>query len=290
MLPSAVTSLSLDGRIFHIKRDDLIDPLLSGNKFRKLFSLIQTPSERVSKLISYGGIQSNAMLSMAALAQRKGWCFDYYAKKSGLHVKRVVGGNLDTALNLGMCLHEIEHHAYEETICSLFSRINPHEVLIPQGGADAVAEAGMAVLADEIRSWRLQEGIGDLSVVLPSGTGASAYFLAKHLDAPVVTTPLIGDSAYLRQQMAALGAPCGDVRIIETERRYRFATPYRELLSIQRCLQEAGVVFDLLYAPKMWLALLEHLPQIEGEIMYVHSGGVYGNATMMERYMYAKMA
>lgn len=290
MLPSAVTSLRLDGRLFYVKRDDLIDPLLSGNKFRKLYSIIYTPLEHINTLISYGGIQSNAMLSMAALAHQKGWRFDYYAKRAPLHVKQTQGGNLGTALELGMCLHEIDHALYEATVCALFSRINPHELLLPQGGSDPLAEAGMAILADEIKLWQREYGIKKLSVAIPSGTGASAYYLAKHLDIPVFTTPLIGDAAYLKAQTDALGTDSANLHIIETKCRYRFGTPYLEFLSMQRRLQEAGVVFDLLYAPKMWLALQEHVSQIEGEIMYVHSGGVYGNATMMARYMYAKMA
>ncbi|MBN2895578.1 MAG: 1-aminocyclopropane-1-carboxylate deaminase [Campylobacterales bacterium] len=289
MLPSAVTHLRLDGRLFYIKRDDLIDPLLSGNKFRKLFTLIQSPLEHIHTVISYGGIQSNAMLSMAALAHQKGWRFDYYTKRAPAHVKQMPEGNLKAALELGMCLHEIDHGAYEATVRALFSRINPHELLLPQGGSDPMAERGMAILADEIKEWQREEGIDKLSVAIPSGTGASAYFLAKHLDLPVLTTPLIGDAVYLRAQMDALGPPCANLHLIETKQRYRFGTPYQAFLSVHQTLRETGVVFDLLYAPKMWLALLEHLSQIDGEIMYIHSGGVYGNATMMERYMYAKM-
>ncbi|MDQ6981063.1 MAG: 1-aminocyclopropane-1-carboxylate deaminase, partial [Ghiorsea sp.] len=58
---SDVTPFHFQGLDCFVKRDELIDPLLSGNKYRKLYSLIQTPSETYSTLISYGGTQSNAM-------------------------------------------------------------------------------------------------------------------------------------------------------------------------------------------------------------------------------------
>lgn len=43
----------------------------------------------------------------------------------------------------------------------------------------------------------------------------------------------------------------------------------------------AGVEFDLLYAPAMWIAILE---QTTEKITYIHSGGVSGNQSMLERY------
>jgi 1-aminocyclopropane-1-carboxylate deaminase/D-cysteine desulfhydrase-like pyridoxal-dependent ACC family enzyme len=44
------------------------------------------------------------------------------------------------------------------------------------------------------------------------------------------------------------------------------------------------MTFDLLYAPKMWLTLLAYLKHLQGEVLYVHSGGLLGNASMLERY------
>jgi 1-aminocyclopropane-1-carboxylate deaminase/D-cysteine desulfhydrase-like pyridoxal-dependent ACC family enzyme len=49
---------------------------------------------------------------------------------------------------------------------------------------------------------------------------------------------------------------------------------YKKLLA-------CGIEFDLLYAPAMWEALLE---QTQEEILYIHSGGVSGNETMLKRY------
>jgi len=37
---SRIDSMRIQGRDFFVKRDDLIDPLLSGNKYRKLFSVM----------------------------------------------------------------------------------------------------------------------------------------------------------------------------------------------------------------------------------------------------------
>ncbi|MDX9756361.1 MAG: 1-aminocyclopropane-1-carboxylate deaminase/D-cysteine desulfhydrase, partial [Sulfurimonas sp.] len=63
-IPSEIDKIFLDGRAFYVKRDDLVDPFLAGNKFRKLYALLQTPSNKLNQIISYGGTQSNAMLAI----------------------------------------------------------------------------------------------------------------------------------------------------------------------------------------------------------------------------------
>ena len=52
----------------------------SGNKYRKLYTLLQTPKQNLKKIISYGGSQSNAMLAIARMCELKSWEFIYYTK------------------------------------------------------------------------------------------------------------------------------------------------------------------------------------------------------------------
>ena len=68
---SPISKIILEGREFLVKRDDLIDPYLAGNKYRKLYKLLKTPKNSLKKIISYGGTQSNAMLAIAAMCKEK---------------------------------------------------------------------------------------------------------------------------------------------------------------------------------------------------------------------------
>jgi 1-aminocyclopropane-1-carboxylate deaminase len=254
--------------------------------------LIQKPHATYERIISYGGAQSNAMLSIACLCKAKGWTFDYYAKKLPENLRARPGGNLKLALKQGMALHEIPHESYRELVGSLHSSfpdaritLSEKQLLLPQGGADPLAKAGIDRLAEEITQWQQEKQIGRLNVVTPSGTGTTAFYLAKALrGARVYTTPLIGGREYLEAQMRRLGELPLNLSILETEKHYRFGKPYEEYLEVYRQLKEAGIVFDLLYAPKMWLLLSERLETMEGEVLYVHSGGVSGNASMLMRY------
>jgi 1-aminocyclopropane-1-carboxylate deaminase/D-cysteine desulfhydrase-like pyridoxal-dependent ACC family enzyme len=280
---SPISKLVLDGREFLVKRDDLIDPFLAGNKYRKLYSLLQTPKETYNTIISYGGTQSNAMLAIAAMCKQKDWTFIYYTKPLSKTLKELQIGNSFYALSLGMQHFEIEESHYKEFIASLRLNLDEKTYIIDQGGADKSVRNGMEVLAQEIREANLEFD----ALATPSGTGTSALYLALALpEYKVYTTPSVGDAHYLREQMSALAVIPENLIVLEPEKKYHFAKPYADFLQIYKKLLNAGVEFDLLYAPLLWKCLLE---QTQEKILYVHSGGVSGNASMLGRYKQKKM-
>jgi len=280
MEATPITEIFVDGRKFLIKRDELFDPFLAGNKFRKLYTLLHTSKEKYRTIISYGGTQSNAMLAIASLCKQKGWQFIYYTKPLSQSQKNIRLGNYWQALKLGMVHKEIENDLYRSFIASLSLNLNPFTYIVDQGGAIKEAQEGLRVLAQELR--KQLQGSKIKSVATPSGTGTTALFLAKALPQyRVYTTPCIGDTSYLQEQMSALATIPKNLTILPPKQKYHFAKPYKEFLELHEKLKHAGVEFDLLYAPAMWQVLLE---QTDEELLYIHSGGVSGNESMLERY------
>ena len=278
MISSPISKINLDGRSFFIKRDDLIDPYLSGNKYRKLYTLLKSPKEKYNKIISYGGTQSNAMLAIAALCKQKGWEFIYYSKPLGKNQKEQKKGNYFNAINLGMNSVEIDNELYRGFISSLRLNLDEQSLIIDQGGADAMALGGLEVLAKEIRESSLSLN----SLATPSGTGTTAFHLALSLpEYKVYTTPSVGDREYLLSQMRAFGEIPKNLIILEPQKKYHFAKPYGEFMAIYKKLLNLGIEFDLLYAPSLWQEILN---QTTEDILYIHSGGVSGNESMLERY------
>ena len=275
---SPLFTLFVEGREFVIKRDDLFDPYLSGNKYRKLHKLLQTPSITYQTIISYGGTQSNAMLALAALCKQKGWQFLYYTKKVSSAQKEQKVGNFFDALSLGMQHVAIDNQVYKDFIASLSIEQSFSTYVVHQGGADSMAKEGLEVLAQEIR----ENDSGAKSIATPSGTGTTALYLALALpEYTMYTTPCVGDSSYLKEQMQALTSIPPNLVILEPKKKYHFAKPYKEFYEMYRKIKDAGVEFDLLYAPAMWQSLLE---QTQEKILYIHSGGVSGNESMLQRY------
>ncbi len=139
---SPISKISLEGREFFVKRDDLIDPFLAGNKYRKLYTLLKTPSNKLNKIISYGGTQSNAMLAIAAMCKKKGWEFLYYTKPLSQTQKSFSHGNYFHSISLGMKHFEIEESFYKNFIASLSLTIDATTFIIDQGGAVEEAKKG----------------------------------------------------------------------------------------------------------------------------------------------------
>jgi len=232
------------------------------------------------------------MASIAALCKRKGWLFLYITKVLSTTLKQNISGNLEAALGDGMELLEVMHEEYRDVVASLHSELpsvgiqmREGDLVLAQGGADLGAKEGVEQLAEEIRVWQLENSSKELTVVTPSGTGTTAYFLAISLsEITVVTTPLIGSKEYLQEQMKYLGDIPNNLKIIETQKKYRFGKTYAEYVTLYQELLDQGVEMDLLYAPKMLIALSEKMESIDGDLLYIHSGGVQGNSSMLERY------
>ncbi|OIQ00138.1 MAG: 1-aminocyclopropane-1-carboxylate deaminase [Zetaproteobacteria bacterium CG2_30_46_52] len=282
---SEVSPFSFRGVSYYVKRDELIHPLLSGNKYRKLYNLIQANPETYHTLISHGGAQSNAMLAIAALCQQKGWRFEYICKTLPKHLKATPMGNFKQALALGMQPIEVRHEAYDDAVIQARLTQNEGVLFIPQGGACPMAEAGIQKLAKEIIDWQQAQNVKQLTVATPSGTGTTAFYLAKALpNNRVLTTAVVGSNAYLKEQMQKLGELPNNLVFLEPTQKYQFAQPYPELFQIHQELNQAGICFDLIYASPMWLTLLANTQLIDGKLLYIHSGGLTGNASMLERY------
>ncbi|RLA61008.1 MAG: 1-aminocyclopropane-1-carboxylate deaminase/D-cysteine desulfhydrase [Epsilonproteobacteria bacterium] len=276
---SAIDSIHFEGQTFFLKRDDLLHPDFSGNKARKLQYFLHNDFPNISKLISYGSAQSNAMYSLSVLAKMKGWKFQYYVEHIAEYLKQNPHGNYGAALNNGMQI------SLGQDVLS--STINNDTLLIKEGGQQKEAEYGIKILAQEISLWQKENSIEELNIFLPSGTGTTALFLQKNLPNNMVyTNPCVGDATYLKKQFLELEKDAKFHPIIlSLEKKHHFGKLYRENYKIWLKLQEqTGVVFDLLYDPLGWRVLLAHPEVLTKPILYIHQGGVLGNESMLPRY------
>lgn len=75
--------------------------------------------------------------------------------------------------------------------------------------------------------------------------------------------------------------------ILKTPRKFHFAKPYKELLSIyQRALEQTGIEFSLLYDGVGLRTMLFYRDIFTRKVLYVHQGGTRGNASLLERYKF----
>lgn len=329
-LPTPMTPMVFRNRRVFVKRDDTLEVCgILGSKVRKFSSLMQYGALRgVTHIVSHGGVQSNAMRSLAALANAREKQFIYYTSRPVTERLRIQkDSNLRAGLDSGMDLRTIQHETYkhifgtldeqqrEDWLCHELGCAHGRNLLfVPQGGAWANAEVGVAELAKEIvEQLASMRADGKLEypdkrpiVFLGSGTGTTAYFLARHLGgkARVITVPVAGSVEYLTRQMNALTSvpqgPMLDVQdglflpeLLYPRLKSAFADVSDSKLRMWHEMQRAtggDFNFDLIYAPRaweeFWLACDERRLDLDRDIIFLHTGGVEGNVSMLNRYLY----
>ncbi len=267
----------------YIKRDDLLSKEFSGNKARKFYYFLENEFPQIEKVISYGSSQSNAMYSLSVLAKMKGWKFDYYVDHLSSYLEENPHGNYKYALKNGMQIY-VGRDAPIPT---------KNEVFVEEGGRQKEAEYGIKILAKEIVEWKEEQGIDELNVFLPSGTGTTALFLAKSFSVgmwasrpTVYTVPCVGDVEYLKKQFLMLEENENfHPKILTPSKKRHFGKLYRESYNIWLKLrEEMGIEFDMLYDPHGWLTLLENPEILKKTTLYIHQGGLIGNESMLMRY------
>ncbi len=218
------------------------------------------------------------MYSLSVLTRMRGWQFDYFVDHIPEYLRVHPQGNYLGALQNGTIFHESK---WDDSMS-----IPDDTLLIHEGGRQQEAEEGIRLLANEIEEWRRQKGIEKLSIFLPAGTGTTALYLQKHSNCRVYTTPCVGDADYLKAQFGMLGPdPSFHPTILTPNKKYHFGKLYKEHYDLwQKLKGETRIEFDLLYDPIGWRTLLEHSKLFDGEILYIHQGGLLGNESMIPRY------
>ncbi len=218
------------------------------------------------------------MYSLSCLAKLKGWEFIYYTHHIPSFLKQNPHGNYLGALKNKAKIIETNLKAEElrEFVLSLEDK---DTLVIEEGGRVKEAQEGIKLLANEINEYAKKN---NLKVFLPSGTGTTAYFLSKHLDVEVLTTYCVGDEDYLKKQFEWLGG--GKIpTILKPRKKYHFGKLYKELFELWIDLKNAGIEFDLLYDTVGWDTILHYGLK---NILYIHQGGIKGNESMIQRYLY----
>ena len=96
-----------------IKREDLIHPFVSGNKFRKLkYNLLQAKAENQSTLLTFGGAYSNHIAAVAYAGQENGFQTIGVIRGDELADKIASNPTLKFAHECGMQFEFVSREAY----------------------------------------------------------------------------------------------------------------------------------------------------------------------------------
>ena len=127
-----------------IKREDLTDPFISGNKYRKLkYNLIHAKEKGFETLLTFGGAYSNHIHAVAYAGFKFG--FNTIGIIRGEETKPL-NSTLEDAASFGMKFHYISREDYRKKNEKVFINWLKMEFgdfyLIPEGGSNALAVRG----------------------------------------------------------------------------------------------------------------------------------------------------
>jgi 1-aminocyclopropane-1-carboxylate deaminase len=266
-----------------LKRDDLIHPIISGNKWRKLkYILNDILSQSYHTVISMGGAYSNHLHALA-----------FVGKKLNLKTKGFIRGERPDSLNptlkdiidWGMELTFVSRSEYRQLRelkqCDALPNLQHGEYWLPEGGSTAFALQGVGELFSEMTM--------DFDCLcVPCGTGTTLAGLAAY------TSP----SVHIMGFSALKGADflVDDVNLLLSNRGVNysswsiqldyhfggFAKMSNELLLfMQDFKKQQHIELDPVYTGKMLFGLFDLIRQDyfkQGQrIVAIHTGGLQGN-------------
>jgi len=279
----------------HVKRDDLLHGIISGNKWRKLkYNLEQLKKTNYQGALSFGGSYSNHIHAFA-----------YACMQHNIPCIGVIRGEEQYASNFtlrwarhwGMQCHFVDRKTYrrrfETDFLTELTELYPNYFIIPEGGSNNLAIPGVAEVVTELN----QQTEFD-TLITPVGSGGtlagliSGDTVADCKQHRVLGVAVLKQAEYLVDEIKALLTPEG-----LTHKDWQLLTEYHRggygkfsASDAQRIIafnQQTGVTFEPVYSGKMILALLDLIElnyfKPYERIVLLHTGGLQGLGGMLEQ-------
>jgi len=262
-----------------IKREDLIHPFVSGNKFRKLkYNLLQAKAENQSTLLTFGGAYSNHIAAVGYAGKENGFQTIGIIRGDELGDKIESNPTLKFAQECGMQFEFVSRETYrlkrEATFLEQLQQKYGAFYLIPEGGTNAFAIQGCEeILTPEDASFDF--------VACAIGTGGTISGLIN--------------SVLPHQKVLGFPALKGDflqdeIRNFVRQDNWELITDYHfggygkvtnELIDwINQFYEQTQIPLDPVYTGKMVFGIVDliaknYFPE-NAKILLIHTGGLQG--------------
>ena len=280
-ISDAVTRVA--GVTLFIKRDDLIHPTVSGNKWRKLkYNLLEAKQKGAAAILTFGGAFSNHLYATAAAGA--------YSNLKTIGIVRgedrgeFKSSTLKFCEEQGMILHFVSREEYklrnsQDYIDELGVKLgNPF--VIPEGGTSEWALKGVEEMTFEVDQQLTQKP--DYYVVAAGTGGTAAGILSS--GANVLAFSALKGGEFLQEDilnLAGAGQTIGKLDLFTNYHFKGYAKHTPELLDFMRWFKEQHTIqLEQVYTGKMMFGLYDLMKngyfQKGTTIVAVHTGGLQG--------------
>lgn len=269
-----------------IKREDLIHPEISGNKWRKLkFNISHCIENNFDAILTFGGAYSNHIRATAAAGKM------FKIPTIGIIRGEELGVNNPTlvaAQKDGMQLVFVSREEYKlkekgNTVQKL-QAAKPKTFIVPEGGANTLAIKGCNEILQEVNEFDIC-----FSAVGTGGTLAGLINGGRYFE-EIIGIPVLKGAQFLETDIKQWLNPLSGVQW-SLEYNYHFGgyakfTP--ELISFIRWFyEEFEIKLDPIYTGKMMFAIWDLISKKHFQnktILALHTGGLQGIGGFEDRY------
>lgn len=263
----------------HIKREDTLHPLISGNKYRKLkYNLLEANKQGHHTLLTFGGAFSNHIAAVACVGQEQGFKTIGIIRGEELENSWPNNPTLQLAHEQGMQFHFVSRSDYRckndnSFLEKLETRFGEF-YLLPEGGTNDLAVKG----CEEI----LTESDAQFDVVCCAvGTGGT---IAGLINATTPHQNVLGFPAlkgdFLKEDITKF-ARNDRWKLVSDYHFGGYAKVDRDLVGfINQFRDETGIPLDPIYTGKMLFGIFDLVKQDvfpkNTQILAIHTGGLQG--------------
>ena len=270
----------------YLKRDDLIHPYISGNKWRKLkYPLRQAKQQNKTRLVTFGGAWSNHLLATACAGAKFG--FQTYAFVRG---EAVVNPVLQLCQLFGMQLHFVDRESYRDkpTLFAKHFASDDRSYYIDEGGYGTLAAEGCAEI------WQETSQTYD-HCFCACGTGTTLAGLAQGLQKKQLPTllhgiPVLKGGSFIWKELHKLGVVQPEQVQLHLDYHFGgYAKTKPELLDFVKAFsQQTGILIEPTYTGKLCYAVHDLIARDQispgANLLIIHSGGLTGLLGMLDRF------
>ena len=266
----------------YIKREDLLHPFVSGNKFRKLkYNLLEAEKTQKETIVTFGGAFSNHIAATAAACQERGLKSIGIIRGEELaeDIEQTLAGNptLRFAQQCGMQFKFVSRTVYREKNNASFinelEREFPNSFIVPEGGTNDLAVKGCEEILTE------QDEQFDV-ICSPVGTGGtiSGLINASKRHQKILGFPALkGD--FLQKEIDKF-AKKNNYELILDYHFGGYAKVNVELIEfINKFNDENNIPLDPIYTGKMVFGIFDLLKKGKfnnKKVLMIHTGGLQG--------------
>jgi 1-aminocyclopropane-1-carboxylate deaminase len=258
-----------------IKRDDLIHPFISGNKWRKLkYVLADAKNQHKNHLVSFGGAYSNHLVALACAGAMYGFKTTAFVRGEEVHNHMLLLCKI-----WGMQLYFVSREAYKnkhELFNSYFAN-DSDSYFIDEGGRGELAMKGCAEILDGCT----QKFSHTICAV---GTGTTLAGLAiagskQNILAEGICVLKGAEEIY--NDVKILIPNLDNWKIHHQFYRGGYAKTDEELLQfIKTFASSTGILLDQVYTAKMMMGVIqlvnENYYPPHSKLLLIHTGGLLG--------------